>query len=94
MFQQQGLYLLNYYVYFAQYAYIQYAYMTYCSIFTVYAVFMYQFTKNEKSITCSPKDPLQWMGAVRMRVQTDDHNNPQVIHTTPVHRVCKKQIHH
>ncbi len=49
-------------------------------------------------------DHLQWMGAVRMRVQTDDkkhHNNPQVIHTTPVHQlmffrsdklcVCKKQ---
>ncbi len=49
MFQQQGLYLLNYYVYFAQYAYIKCAYMTYCIIFTVYAVFKYQFTKNEKA---------------------------------------------
>ncbi len=25
-------------------------------------------------ITCSPVDPLQWMGAVRMRVQTADNN--------------------
>ncbi len=31
-------------------------------------------------------DPLQWMGAVRIRVQTaDNHNNPQV--TTPVHQL-------
>ncbi len=31
-------------------------------------------------------DALQWMGAVRMKVQTADkkhHNNPQVIHTSP-----------
>ncbi len=31
-------------------------------------------------------DLLQWMGAVRMRVQTADknhHDNPQVIHATP-----------
>ncbi len=44
----------------------------------------------------------QWMGAVRMRVQTSD-KNITMIHTTPVHqlyilwspklRVCKKQIH-
>ncbi len=35
-------------------------------------------------------DPLQWMGAVRMRVQTADkniHSNPQVMHTTPVHQL-------
>ncbi len=34
-------------------------------------------------------DPLQWMGAVRMRVQTTDkkHNNLQVIHMIPVHRL-------
>ncbi len=33
-------------------------------------------------------DPLQWMGAVRMRVQTTDKNhNPQVIHMTPVHKL-------
>ncbi len=42
-------------------------------------------------VTCSPMDPLHWMGAVRMRVQTADpsqhHNNPQVIHTTSVHQL-------
>ncbi len=38
------------------------------------------------SITCSPMDPLQWMGAVRMRVQTADKTS-QVIHTTPVHQL-------
>ncbi len=33
-------------------------------------------------------NPLQWMGAVRMRVQTaDNHNNEKVIHTTPVHQL-------
>ncbi len=34
-------------------------------------------------------DTLQWMGAVRTRVQTADknHNNPQEIHTTPVHQL-------
>ncbi len=46
-------------------------------------------------------DPLQWMGAVRMRVQTAD-KNITIIHTTPVHQltscevksyVYKKQIH-
>ncbi len=31
-------------------------------------------------------DPLQWMGAVRMRVQTADKNNT-IIHTTPVHQL-------
>ncbi len=25
-------------------------------------------------ITCSPMDPMQWMGAVRMRIQTADKN--------------------
>ncbi len=30
-------------------------------------------------------DPLQWMGAVRMRVQTADKNI--TIHTTPVHQL-------
>ncbi len=46
--------------------------------------------KLENHITCSPMDPLQWMGAVRIRVQTADkkhHNNPQVIHTNPVHQL-------
>ncbi len=31
-------------------------------------------------------DHLQWMGAVRMRVQTD--KNITIIHTTPVSRIC------
>ncbi len=34
-------------------------------------------------------DPLQWMGAIRMRVQTTDKNNPQVIHMTPVLTLCE-----
>ncbi len=34
--------------------------------------------------SCSAMDPLQWMGAVRMRVQTAD-KNITIIHTTPVH---------
>ncbi len=34
----------------------------------------------------SAMDPLQWMGAVRMRVQTTD-KNITVIHTTPDHLV-------
>ncbi len=33
--------------------------------------------------TCSPMDPLQWMGAVRMRVQAAD-KHITIIHTTPV----------
>ncbi len=32
-------------------------------------------------ISCSPVDPLQWMGAVRMRVQTAD-KNITIIHMT------------
>ncbi len=39
------------------------------------------------SITVSAMDALQWMGTVRMRVQTADKNNLQVIHTTPVHQL-------
>ncbi len=37
-------------------------------------------------ITCSAMDPLQWMGAVRMRVQTAD-KNITIIHTTPVQQL-------
>ncbi len=50
-------------------------------------------------ITWSLMDPLQWMGTVRIRVQTADENIT-IIHTTPVHQltsceakklhVCKK----
>ncbi len=37
-------------------------------------------------ITCSAMYALQWMGAVRMRVQTGD-KNITIIHTTPVHQL-------
>ncbi len=42
-------------------------------------------------ITCSPMDPLQWMGAVRMRVQTAD-KNITIIHTTPVHQLTSYEL--
>ncbi len=38
-------------------------------------------------------DPLQWMGAVRMRVQTADKKHPQVIHTTPIQSTPESSIH-
>ncbi len=49
--------------------------------------FVYQnrFGEMQQYITCSPMDPLKWMGAVRMRVQTAD-KNITTIHTTPVHQ--------
>ncbi len=39
-------------------------------------------------------DPLQWMCAVRIRVQTADKtsNNPEVIHTTPVHQLTSCEV--
>ncbi len=37
-------------------------------------------------ISVSAMDALQWMGAVRMRVQTAD-KNITIIHTTPVHQL-------
>ncbi len=36
-------------------------------------------------------DALQWMGAVRMRVQTADKNTT-IIHTTPVHQVTSGDV--
>ncbi len=42
-------------------------------------------------ISCSAVDPLQSLGAVRMRVQTAEkkhHKNPQVVHMTPVQKSC------
>ncbi len=36
-------------------------------------------------------DPLQWMGAVRMRVQTAD-KNIAVIHTTPGHQLTSWEV--
>ncbi len=35
--------------------------------------------------------PLQWMGAVRMRVQTAD-KNITIIHTTPVHQLTSWEV--
>ncbi len=43
------------------------------------------------SITCSSVGPLQWMGAVRMRVQTAD-KNITVIHTTPVLQIISCRV--
>ncbi len=36
-------------------------------------------------------DPLQWMGAVRMRVQTAD-KNITIIHTTPVNQLMFRGV--
>ncbi len=36
-------------------------------------------------------DPLQWMGAARMRVQTAD-KNITIIHTTPVHKLTSCEV--
>ncbi len=51
------------------------------------SLFLYQnrFGEIEHYITCSLMDPLQWMGAVRITVQTAD-KNITIIHTTPVHQ--------
>ncbi len=43
-------------------------------------------------ITRSPMDPLQWMGAVRMRVQTADQNNPQVVNMTLGHQLTSSEV--
>ncbi len=43
------------------------------------------------SITCSLRKSLQWMGAIRMRVQTSD-KNITVIHTTPVHQLTSCEV--
>ncbi len=41
--------------------------------------------------SCSPMDYLQWMGAVRMRVQTAD-KSITVINTTPVHQLTSCEV--
>ncbi len=51
-----------------------------------------RFGEIKHYITCSPMDPLQWMGAVRMRVQTAEKNNPQVIHMTSVHQLTPCEV--
>ncbi len=64
--------------------------------------FFIRFEEMQHCITCSPMHhPLQWMGAVRLRVQTAD-KNITIIHTTPTITVlwsqkvcvCKKHINH
>ncbi len=45
----------------------------------------------QRYITCSSMDPLQWMGAVRMRAQTAD-KNITIIHTTPVHQLMSCDV--
>ncbi len=51
--------------------------------------FLHQIWKD--CITCSRKDPLQWMGAVRKRVQTAD-KNITIIHTTPVQQLTSCEV--
>ncbi len=48
--------------------------------------FIIRFGEMYHCITVSAMDALQWMGAVRMRVQTAD-KNIIIIHTTPVHQL-------
>ncbi len=45
-----------------------------------------RFGEIKHYINCSLMDPLQWMGAVRMGVQTYN-KNITIIHTTPVHHL-------
>ncbi len=47
------------------------------------SLFLHQDSVTSLDHKCSA---LQWMGAIRIRVQTDDKNN-SVIHTTPVHQL-------
>ncbi len=42
-----------------------------------------RFGEIQYYIICSPVDPLQWMGAVKMRIQTADKNT--IIYTSPLH---------
>ncbi len=48
--------------------------------------FFIRFVEMCLCISVSAMDALQWMGAVRMRVQTAD-KNITIIHTTPVHQL-------
>ncbi len=50
-----------------------------------------QFGEIEHYITCTLMDPLQSMGAIRMRVQTADKNST-IIHTTPVHQLMSCEM--
>ncbi len=54
--------------------------------------FFIRFGEMLHSVTCSPMDSLQWMGAVRMTADKKHHNNPQVIHTSPVHQLTSWEL--
>ncbi len=43
------------------------------------------------NIICSPMDALQWMGAVRMRVQTS-YKNITIIYTTTIHQLMTCEV--
>ncbi len=43
-----------------------------------------QIWRNLAYVTCSPVDPLQWMGAVRMRVQTAEVKNCTFVKNTSI----------
>ncbi len=87
------------YIYIYIYIYIYYIYivvfketvlpkMTFTENRLTLFVFFHQnrFGEIQHNITWSPMDTLQWMGAIRMRVQTAD-KNITAIHTTPVHHL-------
>ncbi len=60
------------------------------------ASFIATFLKPKENITCSPMDLLQWMGAVRARVQTVDKNiiihNSNPVFWSKMLCVCNKQM--
>ncbi len=57
------------------------------------SLFLHQnrFGEMYRDITPSLMDPLHWMGAVRIRVQTAD-KNITVIHTAPVHQLTTGKV--
>ncbi len=57
------------------------------------SVFLHRniFKEIDHYITCLSMDPLQWMGAVRMSVQTAD-KNITVINTTSVHQLTSCEV--
>ncbi len=50
-----------------------------------------RFGEIKHYINCSLMDPLQWMGAIRMGVQTAD-KSITIIHTTPVHHLTSWSV--
>ncbi len=53
--------------------------------------FFIWFGEIKYYITSSSMNHLQWMGAVRIRVQTDD-KNITIIHTSPVHQLMTCEV--